>query len=224
MQIGKSVRALLVVLWSAGVVGSGIPLRAQAEFRSEVELTTREIDSRENVLGGLVADAIREVAHADAAFIAASSFAEIPALPRGNVSIESVLKALDFRSDSVLVVKLTGQQIVRALEHGLYLYPKPNSGFLQFSGLTVTIQPEAEKEGRVVSVKVGGSPLDLERTYRVAMPAPLANGALAYFKIWKKSDIETDTKVTLEEAVTRHLRTRKTVTRGDERLIVLKNK
>ncbi|MCS6774955.1 MAG: 5'-nucleotidase [Chloroherpetonaceae bacterium] len=224
MQCGKSVRAVLVALWGVGAIACGVSLRAQTEFRSEVELTTREIDSRENALGGLVADAIREVAQADAAFIAASSFTEISPLPRGNVSIESVLKALDFRSDNVLVVKLTGQQIVRALEHGLYLYPKPNSGFLQFSGLTVTIHPEAEKEGRVVSVKVGGSPLEPGRTYRVAMPAPLANGALAYFKIWKKSDIETDTKITLEEAVTRHLRMRKTVTRGDERLIVLKNK
>lgn len=195
--------------------------RAQSDtVKTEIELSTKEIDAKENAIGSLVADAMRSAASADAAFIAASAFTDIPPLPKGNVSIANILKALEFKSDTVVVVRLTGAQITRALEHGLYLYPKPNSGFLQFSGLTVTVNPDAAKEKRVVSTKVDGSALDANRVYRVAMPAPLANGALAYFKIWKKSDIEKDTGKTLEAVVADYLRTQKTITKGDERLVI----
>jgi 5'-nucleotidase / UDP-sugar diphosphatase len=190
--------------------------------RTEVEISTKEINAKENVLGAFVADAIRASAKADAAFIDASSFVDVGTLPKGNVSGANILKALESKSDSIVLVKLTGAQILKALEHSLYLYPKPNSGFLQFSGLTVTANPNAERETRVVSVKVGGDPLDPNKTYKVAMPAPLANGALGYFKIWKKSDIIEDTKKTLEAAVTATLREKKTLTKGDERLVIKK--
>lgn len=212
------------VMAFAGLLGAlailpGVRAAAQS-VKTEVELSTKEIDARENALGDLVADAIRAASKADAAIIAASAFADISALPKGNVSAEDILKALEFRSDNIVIVKLTGNQINRAFEHALYLYPKPNSGFLQFSGFTVTVNPDAEKEGRVGSVKLDGAVLEPDRVYRVAMPAPLANGALAYFKIWKKSDIETDTKKTLAEAITAYVRDKKSVTKGDERLVI----
>lgn len=219
MKVHKLSVIAFVGLLSALTLFSGTRTFAQ-DVRSEIELSTKEIDAKENVLGSVVADAIRDSAKTDAAFIAASSFSDISTLPKGNVSIANILKALEFRSDSIVIVKLTGSQILKAFEHGLYLYPKSNSGFLQFSGLTVTVNPDSEKEGRVGSIKISGTALEPNKTYRVAMPAPLANGALAYFKIWKKSDIEEDTKKTLEEAVTSYLRTKKTITKGDERLVI----
>ena len=192
-------------------------------IKSEAELTTKDIDLKETVLGRLVADAIRATAKSDVAIIAASAFAEVT-FPKGNVNSNDILKALEYRDDNVVIVKLTGSQINRALEHGLYLYPKGNSGFLQFSGMVVTINPDAEKEKRVISVKIGGDPLETSKTYKVAMPAPLANGALAYFKIWKKSDIDKDTNKTLETAITGYLSDHKTIGKGDgkgeERLVI----
>jgi hypothetical protein len=52
------------------------------------------------------------------------------------------------------------------------------------------------------------------------MPAPLANGALAYFKIWKKSDMDKDTGKTLEDALHDYLADHKTIAKGEERLVV----
>jgi 2',3'-cyclic-nucleotide 2'-phosphodiesterase (5'-nucleotidase family) len=190
-------------------------------IKTEVELTSKDSGSKETTLGNLVADAIREAAKTEIAFIAASSFNEV-SLPKGNVNSNDIVKALEYKNDTIAIVKLTGDQVRRALEHGLYLYPKFNSGFLHFSGLTVTINPDGEKGKRIVSVKVDGSALDSGKTYKVAMPSPLANGALAYFKIWTKKEIEKDTDQTLEAAVNSYLNARKTITKGEERLVVKK--
>lgn len=198
-----------------GVVPAG-PAEAQ---RADVELTTKDIGSKETALGDFVADAIRAAAKSDAAFIAASSFAEDVTLPKGSVTAADIVRALEYKGDTIVIVKLTGDQIRRALEHSLYLYPKFNSAFLHFSGMVVTINPDSEKERRVVSVKINGEPLQAGKTYRVAMPAPLANGALAYFKIWKKSDIEKDTNKTLESAIIDYLNDHKTIGKSEERLV-----
>jgi len=196
------------------------PARADVTVRSDVELSTNDIGAKETALGDLMADALRAEAHADAAFIAASSFTDTPPIPKGSVPASDLLKTLEYTGDNVIVVKLTGDQIRRALEHGLYLYPRFNSGFLQFSGLIVTINAGAERESRIVSVKVGSEPAQAGKTYTVAMPAPLANGALAYFKIWKKSDIDKDTGKTLEDALRNYLADHKTIAKGEERLVV----
>lgn len=186
--------------------------------KTESDLTTKGVGSKEVSLGDLVADAVRAAAKSDAAFVAATSFEEVT-IPKGSFKVADVLRAVLGKDDTIVIVKLTGDQLRRALETGLYNYPTFNSGFLQVSGLTVNINPDAEKERRVVSVKVGDDALEAGKTYRIAMPAPLASGSLGYYKVWKKSDIEKDTERTLEAAITAYLNEHKTITKGDERLV-----
>ena len=189
-------------------------------IKTEVELSTKEADSKESQLSDVVADAIRTSAKSDAAFIAATSFNDTTALPKGAFNSKDLLNALVHKDETIVIVKLKGEQISKALEQGLYLYPKANSAFLQLSGVVVTINPQAEAGKRVVSVKIGGDAVEAGKTYRVAMPAPLANGGLAYFKIWSKSDIEKDTDKTVEAAVTEYLSDHKTLSKGDDRLVI----
>src|SRR5690242_17943854 len=140
------------------------------------EITTRNVRSEESTLADVIADAIRDAARSDAAFMLASSFTDVT-IPKGNATAEDVLKALEYRDDSIIVVKLTGAQIRKALEHGLRVYPQKHAGFLQLSGLTVNVDPNAEPEKRVTAVRVGSSTLSDTRSYTVAMPSPLASGA-----------------------------------------------
>jgi|SRR5579871_5508987 len=199
---------------------------ARSEFadtlKTEVELTTKEVGAKESLLSDVVADAIKTSAKSDAAFIAATSFNETTTIPKGNFKPDDLLNALEYKSENIVLVKLTGDQINRAMEHGLMLAPKSNSAFLQFSGLVVTINPNAAAGKRVVSVKVNGDSLENAKTYKVAMPEPLAKGGLAYFKIWKQSDIDKDTEKSVESAVKSYLNDHKTITKGDERLVIKK--
>ncbi len=203
------------VAFSPRVAAAG---SADTQKSTDVELTTKEIGLKENVLGDVVADAMRAGAKADVALIDASAFEEQVSVPKGKFTNSDLLKALSYKSDNIFVLKLTGEQLRLALEHGLFLYPKFNSAFLQFSGMIVTVNPGGGAEKHVVSVKVNGDTLESGRIYSVAMRAPLANGGLAYSKIWKNSE-KKDTQQTLEAAIDGYLSGHPTVAKGEDRLV-----
>ncbi len=220
--------AFVALCWAVGagfLCGTAPVASAQESVKSEIELSAKDIGAKENAIGNLIADSIRSEAKTDIALIAASYFTEDAKIAKGAVSLKDLLKTLEYKDDSITVLKLTGNQILKGLEHGLYLFPKSNSGFLHFSGMVVTIDASAEKEKRVLSVKIDGNALDKSQTYKVSMPTPLANGALGYFSIWKKDDIDKEeTKrlddKTLATAIKSYIKEHKTLSKSDERLIV----
>ncbi len=206
------------------VFGLALSVRCSADtVQVATELSTRNVRTEESKLADVVADALRDAASAQAAFVTASSFDDVT-LHKGAASTDAVLKALAYRDDPVLVVKLTGKQIRKALEHGLELYPQRHSAFLQVSGIQATIDGNAPKGERVVSLKIGGSPVSPERAYSVAMPGPLAHGGLAYNTCWDKKAIQADSgDKTVEDAVTSYLAIHRTLGEtGEERLVFKK--
>lgn len=130
----------------------------------------------------VAADAMREVAGSDMAFIAAGML-------KSNFDSKDLATLLQFPTDELVVVSLKGSQIRQALERSVSLYPAPNTGFLQLSGLEASFSKGAAPEHRITSVTVGGNKLDDSRTYTVAMPASLARGGLGYFKVWDRNAI-----------------------------------
>jgi len=216
--IGRRTVAL-VGLAGAIALMLGAPTFVQADtLKAEAELSTKEIGSKESVVGDFVADAIHAAVKCDAAFIAADYFNEVT-IPKGAVANTDILRALVMPGDTITIVKLSGDQIQRGMERSLFLYPKFNSGFLQISGIVVTFRPESDADKRVISIKINGDTLEAGKTYQVAMPTPLAKGGLAYFKIWKASDIVKETDNTLQTAINGYLMDHKTISKGEERLV-----
>lgn len=206
----------LALLCLAGLAGAALAQRIQVE----ADLSTTAVRTEESNLANVIADALRAVDSADIAFLPAAAFTETT-VRRGSASADDLLRALNYRDDTVAIVKLTGAQLRKALEHGLSLYPQKNAAFLQVSGLSVTVDP-ATREKRVVSVRVGRSALDESKTYTVAMPMPLASGGLAYFKVWGKSDIDHETTKSVADAVSDYLGTVKSLSGKSEERIVFK--
>jgi len=133
--------------------------------------------------GQSVADLLRSAANSDAAWVAAGLLENNP---RGS----DLAGHIAFPTDTVCVVALKGSQIKQALELSLSLYPSPNPGFLQISGLEVNFRPGSPADRRVTDVRINNAPLDAEKVYRVAMPSNLARGGLGYFMVWNESAIE----------------------------------
>ena len=129
-----------------------------------------------------VADTLRDFAHTDGAFITAG-------LLKASAQRDNLAALLQFPSDDLVVVKLTGAQLKQAFERSLSVYPMPNSSFLQLSGFEVSFNGSAMVGQRVKSASASGMPLDPARTYTVAMPAMLGRGGFGYFKIWDKANI-----------------------------------
>lgn len=128
------------------------------------------------------ADVLMNATNADAAF-----------LPAGMLNDRyeggSLAGLIQFPNDEVVVVRISGQKVMEALQKSVSLFPSPNPGFLQVAGMDITFDPSRSSGNRVTSARIGGSPVDRTRDYRIAMPANLARGALGYFTIWSRDDI-----------------------------------
>jgi 2',3'-cyclic-nucleotide 2'-phosphodiesterase (5'-nucleotidase family) len=172
-----------------------------------------DVGERANPIAQTLVDALRTATGADMAMLGAAFFDETYKLPQGVVAPQELLKALVYPDDEVVVLELRGEQILQALERSLELYPQKNNAFLQLAGAEVRFDPKAPVGKRVVSVSIMGGKLEPSRTYRVATTAPLARGALGYFRIWSKDQIVNATGRSIAETLKEPLsRTRYLVT------------
>ncbi len=128
------------------------------------------------------ADLIRNFAQTDGAFLAAG-------LVKQDYSRDNLASLLQYQTDEIVIVTLTGAQIRQAFERSVSFFPQPNSSFLQVSGFEITFAKNPETSPRVLSVTAKGSKLEDTKSYTIAMPSSLGRGALGYFKIWDKSKI-----------------------------------
>lgn len=128
---------------------------------------------QETALANLIADAFRDVAGADIGFVNGGAVRGF--IPTGPIRFGDLTAVLPF-GGNLVVLELTGAELVAALEQGLRAYPQMSGGFLQVSGLTFVFDPGRPVGERVVEVKVGGEPVDYGRTYRVAVNDFLAAG------------------------------------------------
>ena len=154
-----------------------------------------ELDNAEtgaNKASQSAADEIKSAAGTDGAFLAA-------ALVKKDCDKENLASILQYPTDQIVVVNLTGAQLKQALERSVSLYPQPNTSFLQLSGLEASFKKSAQSGSRITTATVGGSPVAADKTYSIAMPASLGRGGLGYFKIWDKSKIVKTLDKTAEE-------------------------
>jgi len=142
---------------------------------AKVELSARreEIRRRESGFGNWVADLAREITHADVALFNGGNFRA--SIPEGPVTMKQVYEAFPFR-DELVVGRLTGAQLVEALQRSASLNPESNpGGFLQVSGLRYSIAG-----GTLESATLDGKPIDPARRYLVVVPEFLAEGGDGY--------------------------------------------
>jgi 2',3'-cyclic-nucleotide 2'-phosphodiesterase (5'-nucleotidase family) len=140
------------------------------------------------------ADVIRGVAGTDFAFLASG-------LLRSTYNKDDLSSILEFPTDEIVIVSLTGAEIRNALERSIQLYPQSNTSFLQVSGVDISFKKNALPNERIVSVTTPSGPLSDTKTYTVAMPGNLGRGGLGYFKIWHKGKISKSLGTTLEQAL-----------------------
>jgi len=212
------VAAVCLLPGAAAVAAQG----RSATIRVRETLTTDNVRTEESSLANVVADSIRASAKAEVGLIAATSFATVT-IGAGEAATQDFTRALVFRGDTVVLMRLSGSQIKTALEHGLGLYPAKSAAFLQVSGISFEVNASAPKGSRVVNLKVGKAPLVPDRVYTTAMPSPLAGGALVYSKAWSKADLERETGITLDQALADYLSTLTEISgKGDGRIVVRK--
>lgn len=140
----------------------------------------------ENALGDLVTDAYRSAAGTDFAFVGSGGLRAD--LATGPVTYGELYAARPF--DEVLVeMELTGAEIRRVLEQQ---YDGGERRTLQVSGLRFSHDPSRPEGRRITSVTLpGGTPLDPDAAYTVAVTRPLADGGSEFTVFARGRNVRT---------------------------------
>ncbi|HEU4460278.1 MAG TPA: 5'-nucleotidase C-terminal domain-containing protein [Methylibium sp.] len=128
-----------------------------------------QVRGRRNPLGVLVAEAMRQAADADLAVLSSGGLRAT--LPEGPVTRRGLLTVLPF-GNRLVVVTMPGSELRSYLDAVLRMTPG-SGAFAQYSGLVLDGATTA-------GARVGGRPLDPQRSYRLALPSFIAAGGDGY--------------------------------------------
>lgn len=131
----------------------------------------------ETNFGNLVTDAMREASGADVALTNGGGIRT--SIPAGDITVSQLWTAFPF-GNTIMKIKLTGADIVSALEHGVADAPEVAGKFPHVSGLTFKYDVNRPAGNRVFDVKIAGEALDPKASYTLATNDFMAAGGDGY--------------------------------------------
>jgi 5'-nucleotidase / UDP-sugar diphosphatase len=157
------------------------------ELNVVIGKTEGPLDSRRNIvrtqeaaIGNLIADAMREAVGAEIAITNGGGIRADKQYPAGgDITRRDVLSELPFGNVTVLT-EVTGKQVWDGLENGFSKIEDGAGRFPQVSGLVVTADKSKPAGSRVVSVTIGGKPLDPAAKYKLATNDYMLGGGDGY--------------------------------------------
>ena len=138
------------------------------------------VRSRESGIANLFADAMRAATGADVTLTNGGGIRADKVYPPGSVLMRRDTQSeLPFGNKTILL-EVTGAGLLAALENGVGGVEKGAGRFPHGSGMTFRFDASKQPGSRVAEVTVGGEPLDLSRTYRLATNDFLGRGGDGY--------------------------------------------
>lgn len=140
---------------------------------TEIELVGERdiIRTSETCLGNLITNAMLLETQADVAVMQAGGIRA--SIPEGNITRQNIYSVLPF-DNTVVLLEVTGADIMKILENSFSLYPQPSTSFLQIAGMTVKVNPE--DSNRITEVTINNQPLVENKTYKLATNNYIAEG------------------------------------------------
>ncbi|MFC2059751.1 bifunctional metallophosphatase/5'-nucleotidase [Chloroflexota bacterium] len=179
------------------------------------------VRARETNLGDIIADAMLDKANRFGANIAILNSGGIrDSIPAGDISLGQVMTVLPFEN-YLVVVGLTGEQIVAALENGVSQAEELKGRFPQVAGLRFTWDSRAPAGHRIISVELdtpgGYQPLGAfsSAIYRVVTNDFVAEGGDGY-TIFKEGANRVNLGFTGSEVFTEYIQTNSPITKLPE--------
>ena len=134
----------------------------------QLDSRTATVRTREAAIGDLIADAMRWSAQTDVAVTNGGGIRSDKIYPPGTtITRRDILAELPF-GNRLVTVDISGSALKAAIENGLSRLPSPSGRFPQVSGLEIEADVSRPAGNRILSIKVGGAPLDMNKTYSVA--------------------------------------------------------
>ncbi len=154
------------------------------ETKADLDGDRGRVRTQETNLGNLIADALLWKARAAGAQIAIQNGGGIRAsIPAGAITLGQAMEVLPF-GNYLVVLSLTGEQIVAALENGVSQVENVAGRFPHVAGLRFTWNPTLPAGQRVEKVEVlterGYRPIGAKTVYKVVTNNFLAGGGDGY--------------------------------------------
>ena len=197
-----------------------------AELDIEIGATPVLLDTRrttvrgaESAFGNLTVDAMRAETGADVAITNGGGIrGDKQYEPGTTITRRDVLTELPFGNKTVLL-KLSGADIVAALENGVSAIEDGGGRYPHVSGMTFSFAPSKVKGERVVDVMVGGAKIDTGKTYLLATNDFMGRGGDGYSMFaGKPSVIEANAAELMAAQVIRAFETGAAVPKLDGRV------
>lgn len=154
--------------------------RVVAETGDAIEGSRDVCRAMECPMGNLVADAMLDRVADQGVQIAIQNGGGVRAsIGAGEVTMGEVLTVLPFQN-TLSTFTVSGQTIIDALENGVSQVEEGAGRFPQVAGMAFTWDPKAEPGARIVSVTVGGAPIDPAASYGVVSNNYVRNGGDGY--------------------------------------------
>ncbi|WP_195539371.1 bifunctional metallophosphatase/5'-nucleotidase [Eubacterium maltosivorans] len=193
------------------------PVLNQVVGKTDVPLEGSAIKTytKETNLGRVITSAYLETTGADIAFencggirasIAAGDITKgsvIGVSPFGNYLVTKKITGADLKSILEKSLEM-GANNLKAYQEGKHEWPANGGGsYLQIGGMKVAYDPARSLDNRLVSVDIGGAPLDLDSTYTVVTNQFVASNASKYPELAVKPELNQ--YGVSEEAVMRYI-------------------
>ena len=166
--------------------------------------TATELDSRkgtvrssESAIGNLMADAMRERMSADVALMNGGGIRGNKNYPAGSeLTRRDILTELPF-GNKLFKVEMTGKDLLKVLENGVWFAGKPNGRFAQLSGVKIKVRTNAIPGERLLSAEIDGEAVDPQKRYTVAANDFTVSGKEGYDAFQRAAVLVGDTDATL---------------------------
>ncbi|KAL3309485.1 hypothetical protein Ciccas_011968 [Cichlidogyrus casuarinus] len=149
----------------------------------DVDLDARfaSIRTQETNVGNFICDIILSGVEADIALVNSGTLRTDAIIPKGPFTLRQLNTLLPM-FDPIMVIKVTGNQVIEALENGVSQYPKLEGRFPLVGGVKFIFDGSKPAGSRVKvdSVLVQYEPLNPDREYRLAVKSYLAQGKDGY--------------------------------------------
>ncbi|KAF7256500.1 hypothetical protein EG68_06310 [Paragonimus skrjabini miyazakii] len=192
-----------------------------------------KIRKRETNLGNFFADIALTSVNADCAILHSGLFQMDAVVPVGTFTLQHLYQVLP-SSTPIVVLEVTGADLIEVLENGVSQVPKLDARFPQVSKITFAYHEDRPK-GHFVdrsSIYIDGKPLVRERCYWLATTQSMAKGESGYAMLLNKRQIlNSERGVPLSTSVINYFRSidvmnglKKTNTKHRQRLMTMQFK
>jgi len=159
-----------------------------------VDLDARfdQVRSQETSLGNLLADIMRlgMGIQIDGSLLNSGTIRSDRVHYTGQFTVKDLITMLPF-TDELVVVEMTGTDLLDALEVSVSAWPAKEGRFLQVSGISYAFDPTNEPGNRIIkdSVTVNNEPIQINKPYTIATKAYLRSGKDGFETLKKAKQI-----------------------------------